>query len=284
MTTQLRVVPGRTREPRVISIASGKGGVGKTHTALNLALALRHKGKRVLVLDADFGLANFNIMLGVSPAFTIQDYVDGVVSLEEVVFEVAPGFSFIPGCSGVLSVVNMSWERRRSLQLELEQVAKGYDYVIIDTPAGIGEDTLFLSAAASEVLVVVTPEPTSLTDAYALMKVVCQKYHERDFSILVNCAPRNLNPDEARTTFERIAAVCGNFLKIKLNYLGYIPCDPLISECILSRVPTFSRYPNGRAGRAILRLANRLENSKPTKGISGGVQFFFEKLIESGVS
>jgi len=268
---------------RVVCVASGKGGVGKTHTTMNLAFALESIGKRVLVLDADFGLANLNIMLGVSPENTIEDFFYGSLPLEEIILKVTNNFHLIAGGSGVAELVNLTSAQRLEIHSELERVASGYDYLLIDSPAGISADAMFFSAAATEVLVVVTPEPTSITDAYAVIKLLTQKYKERELSLVVNCAPSGMT-QESNIVFKKLEKAAFDFLGVRLKYLGSVPTDPLVSECILSRTPLFRRYPNGIAGRAIRRLANRLESEYPFVRAKGGLQFFFEKFIEYGAS
>jgi flagellar biosynthesis protein FlhG len=268
---------------RVVCVASGKGGVGKTHTTVNLALALESIGKRVLVLDADFGLANLNIMLGVSPEYTIEDFFYGSMSLDDILTRVSNNFHLIAGGSGVADLVNLSSEQRLEIHNELERVASSYDYLLIDSPAGISPDAMFFSAASTEVVIVVTPEPTSLTDAYAVIKILVQKYREREVSVVVNCAPSGMT-QEANIVYKKLEKAAYEFLGVTVRSLGCIPSDPLVSECILSRTPLFRRYPNGVAGRAIRRLATRLENDYPFMRAKGGLQFFFEKFIELGAS
>jgi len=284
MSSTLRLVPkDQPKITRVVCVASGKGGVGKTHTTLNLALALESIGKRVLVLDADFGLANLNIMLGVSPEHTIEDFFYASMPLDDILMRVSKNFHLIAGGSGVAELVNLSSDQRLEIHNELERVASGYDYLLIDSPAGISPDAMFFSAASTEVVIVATPEPTSITDAYAVIKLLAQKYKEREVSIVVNCAPSGMT-QESNIVYKKLEKAAFEFLGITVKSLGCIPNDPLVSECILSRTPLFRRYPNGVAGRAIRRLATRLEHDYPFMRAKGGLQFFFEKFIEFGAS
>jgi flagellar biosynthesis protein FlhG len=284
MNGNLKLVPRiNPRITRVVCVASGKGGVGKTHTTLNLALALESIGKKVLVIDADFGLANLNIMLGSDPEFTIEDFLYGSMPLEDIMFKVSSNFSLISGGSGISDLAHLSSQQRLAIHEELERVASEYDYLLIDSPAGISPDALFFSAAATEVVVVVTPEPTSLTDAYAVIKILSQEYREREVSVVVNCAPAG-GLKQAELVYKRLEKAAFEFLQVKVKYLGTIPVDPLAYECILSRTPLFSRYPNGLASRAIRKVAQKLESDYSFTRTKGGLQFFFERFVEIGAS
>jgi flagellar biosynthesis protein FlhG len=280
MTRSLRLVNGGNPPiTRVVCVASGKGGVGKTHTTLNLALALESLGKRVLVLDADFGLANLNIMLGVMPEYSIEDFFYGSMPLDEIVFKISDGFHFLAGGSGIWELTTLSSEQRLDIHSQLEALAGLYDYLLIDSPAGISSQALFFSAAANEVLLVVNPEPTSLTDAYAVIKVLTERYRERQVLVVVNCANSQLKLG-AENVYQKLRQAAADYLNVNVHYMGAIPSDPLVGECILDRTPLYRRYPNSVSGRAIRRLASKLNNESPYMKAKGGLQFFFEKFVE----
>ena len=188
------------RWPRVISVGSGKGGVGKTNVVANLAYAFTRLGKKVLVLDADLGLANIDVLLGLTPKFTIQHLLNRQKSIFEVLTPGPGGMSILPASSGVLELVDLEESQKIFLLSELDQVADTVDLLLIDTGAGISSNVLYFNLAAEESIVVVTPEPTSITDAYALIKVLSTKYKKERFTILINSAQ---NSQEAKEAFKK---------------------------------------------------------------------------------
>ncbi len=173
---------------RVISVTSGKGGVGKTCCVVNLAISLAREGKRVLVFDADLGLCNLDVMLGLSPKYNINHVLRGEKQIEDVIVKGPEGIMVIPAASGISELTNLNAEQRLALTSSMEMLDKDVDIMIIDTGAGISNNVMFFNTAAQEIIVVVTPEPTSLTDAYALMKVLMKKHGEKSFKLLVNTA------------------------------------------------------------------------------------------------
>lgn len=274
----------RHRRPtRVLSFSSGKGGVGKTHTVVNVAVALARLGKSVLVVDADFGLANVDIMLGLKPAFTIQDVLEGRKRIEEIFVEGPEGIAVIPAASGVEAMCALSNLQRLALTAALEECPVHFDYLLVDTPAGIGQDVMYFNSASSEVVCVVTPEPTSITDAYALIKILATRYREKSISILVNNVTGSAKgvETEAAATYRRLSQAVERFLHMSVRYLGFIPADTLVSDAIREQRALLDLYPSSRGALAIGRLASRIDGESADLKVKGGVQFFFRNLLDA---
>lgn len=267
---------------RVISFTSGKGGVGKTHSVVNTAIALAREGKSVLILDADLGLANIDVMLGIEPRATIYDVIRGERTLEEVIVEGPEGISIIPAASGVESICSLTTAQRMLLMSAIERVAYRFDYLLIDTGAGIGADVMYFNCASREIVCVVTPEPTSLTDAYAMIKVLSTRYGEKSVSILVNNVRSTTKPVavEAEMVFRRLSAAVERFLHIELKYLGFVPADSSALEAIRSQKALLEVYPSSPAGLAFASLARKIDAEFQDFRLKGGMQFFFQQLLE----
>lgn len=268
---------------RVLSFTSGKGGVGKTNTVVNIAIALARQGKSVLVVDADFGLANVDVMLGIRPMYTIQHVIEGKKSLEEVIVPGPEGISFIPATSGVESMLSLDNFQRLAFMDALERSALRFDYLLIDTSAGIGSDVLYFNSASSEIVCVVTPEPTSLTDAYALIKILTSKFREKSISVVVNNVrgtPKEAEK-EAAGTWRRLAQAVERFLHLNIKYLGYIPADDSVVEAIKEQRAVLEVFPSGQSSLAITRMASKIDEEFYDNRIKGGMQFFFQNLLEA---
>lgn len=262
---------------RVISFTSGKGGVGKTSLVINTAIGLAREGKSVLILDADLGLANVDVMLGVKPRYTLQDLFEGRKTLDEIVVSGPEGISIIPAASGVESICNLDMTRRMMLMEAVEGLAISYDYILIDTPAGIGPDVIYFNTAASEIVCVINPEPTSLTDAYALLKVLSQDHGEKSISIISN---EVLDEKEGSRTYQRLQKAVERFLHIELNYLGYVPSDSALPEAVRSQKAMLELFPSSPAGLAVSRLAKKIDTDFHEFRVKGGMQFFFRQLLD----
>lgn len=263
---------------RVIAVTSGKGGVGKTHTSVNLGLALTQQGKRVLLLDADLGLANINIMLGFEPAATLREVLTKEASIEDVIVSHDLGFDIIPSGSGFPELSNLSEEERALLVEALDELGSNYDYMIVDTGAGIGSNVMYFCTAAEEIFVVVDCEPTSRTDAYALIKVLTNNHGVKNFSIIANRTPRG---GDGKTTYGQLAAACDRFLNVSLKYLGSISDDSAVSEAVVAQRPFLELYPSTRASLDITKIAKKVLESEGRRNPSGGMQFFFKALLEN---
>lgn len=263
---------------RVISFTSGKGGVGKTNSLINIGLALVNEGRRVLILDADLGLANVDILLGLTPKYTLEDLLYNQKNIEDIIIESENGLSVIPAGSGVLSLLNLDANKKSLIISEVERIAKDYDYLLIDTGAGISDDVLFFNTVAMEVVCVINSEPTSLTDTYSLIKVLSQR-GEKDFSILVNNVK---NETEAKNAYKKLFMAVEKFLRVKLKYVGFIPSDPIVNEAILEQKAFVDMYPSSEVSRKVVSLAKNMDADFFDFRVKGGIQFFFKELLEQG--
>jgi flagellar biosynthesis protein FlhG len=239
-----------------VAILSGKGGVGKTNLALNLSYALFRAGHRVLVMDFDVGLANLDVLLGLSPEKNLQDLFRPEVTADEVMLPIEPGgFDFLPAASGVPELLEMDDDMREILFDKLNTVFGGYDYVMFDLGAGIAQTVLSVAAMSHVRVLVVTPEPTSLTDSYAVIKVLHTQYGIDDFQILVNQAE---SPADVKNTFQRLAAACERFLGIEIQSLGGVRTDPALPDAVRHQVPLLRHAPGCPAAKDILAAAVKL--------------------------
>lgn len=261
---------------RVITVTSGKGGVGKSNISVNLAIQLSRLEKRVVVLDADFGLANVEIMLGIRPEYNLSDLIFRGKDLRDVISPGPENIGFISGGSGLRELTNLNRDQIQSLvrmMYELDSIA---DVVIIDTGAGISSTVIDLVLASSEVLLVATPEPTSITDAYALLKTLCryEEFYENNTQIRM-VANRAHGYHEGRELFDKLDTVVGKFLNMEMEYLGYIPYDEKLPKSVMKQQPVTIMYPNAASSRAMLELALLLENGtegavdRKSRGLSG---------------
>jgi len=263
---------------RVYAITSGKGGVGKTSTTVNLGMALAQAGKRVLLLDADLGLANINILLGFKANATIREVINGKAALKDVIVKTSAGFDIIPAASGVPELTNLNEQERIALIAAVDELGENYDYLLVDTAAGIGDNVMYFCVAAEEVLVVINHEPTSITDAYAVIKVLATHYGRKEFNILVNSCPRAVDP---RNTYRQLADATDHFLQVRLNYLGSIAEDESVAEAVVSQKPYLQLFPSAAASRDIGKLAQRILSNEGERQPKGGLQFFFDQLVRS---
>lgn len=230
---------------RVIAVTSGKGGVGKTSIAVNIALQLREQGKKVVVLDADFGLANVEVMLGIRPQYNLADLIFNNKAIEDIITEGPNGIGFISGGSGVQDLVNLDKEQLKRLIAKLVKLDSIYDVIIIDTGAGISDSVIEFVLSSPEVLLVVTPEPTSITDAYSLLKAVNRKKEfnreQKSIKVITN---RVESKEEGEEIYNKISIVVSKFLNIHLEYLGYIPLDKRIGSAVIEQTPISISAPN----------------------------------------
>lgn len=244
---------------RVIAVTSGKGGVGKTSISVNLALQMRAQGKRVVIIDADFGLSNVEIMLGIRPQYNLADLVFRNKSIEDIITEGPNGIGFISGGSGVQDLVNLDKENIKKLITKLVKLDTIYDVVIIDTGAGIADSVIQFVLSSPEVLLVVTPEPTSITDAYSLLKAVNRKKDfDREHKSIKVIANRVNNQEEGQEIFDKISIVVSKFLNIQLEYLGYIPADKRIAYAVMEQTPIVMSQPDSSPAVMVKKICDRL--------------------------
>lgn len=260
---------------QVIAVTGGKGGVGKTCVAVNLAAAMAAQNRRVLLLDGDLGLANADVQLGLVPGHTLEHVLDGRCTLEEAVVETPLGFRLIAGASGVSRLAGLSTAEHLGLVQAFSHLTQGLDTLIIDTAAGIADSVLQFCQASQHVLVVVNDEPASLTDAYALIKVLHRRHGLRRFQVLAN---RSTSPGSGEQLFRKIERVTSRFLDVVLDYAGEVPEDAFVRSAIRQQRCVFGAYPSSTASRAFSRLAGRVTRwSAPEQ--RGNVEFFIERLL-----
>jgi flagellar biosynthesis protein FlhG len=266
--------PGRI--VRVVAVTSGKGGVGKTNVTANLAVALAHLGRRVMVLDADLGLGNLDVLLGLTPKFSLADVLSGQRRLREVLVPGPGGITVLPAGSGFQNLTALSDHQIRELQSEMDELQEETDILLIDTGAGIGRNVTSFATMAQDIIVVAAPEPTSLTDAYALMKVLSTQYGERRFRLLVSMTR---SATDGQDVYRKLSLVAERFLHISINFLGSIPFDPRLAEAVCQQRPLVELYPQSKAAQAFLGLAHDLAEWPLPESPKGGLQFFWQSLL-----
>ncbi|MGQ9646416.1 MAG: MinD/ParA family protein [Thermodesulfobacteriota bacterium] len=265
--------------PRVISVTSGKGGVGKTNVVANLAYAFSRMGRKVLVLDADLGLANIDVLLGLTPQFTIEHFLRGEKSLSEILTKGPGGMSVLPASSGVYELVNLNETEKLFLLNEVDLIADQIDLLLIDTGAGISSNVLYFNMAAQESIVIATPEPTSITDAYALIKVLSTRFNKKEFMILINLVQ---NAQEAREVFQKISWAADHFLEsLSIDYLGFLPYDEKLLFAVRNQRPVLEIYPRAPSSRGFTDLAKTLSERPLRDTGMGTLQFFWRQLLQS---
>jgi flagellar biosynthesis protein FlhG len=266
-----------SRPVRVIAITSGKGGVGKSNVALALALALADLGKKVLVWDADLGLANTDVLLGVRTQHTIHDWLKGEKSLREIVVKGPLGVMILPAASGILELSEISESAKARLIAEFEEWREDLDFLLIDTAAGIGPNVVFFNLIAQERLVVVTNEPTSITDAYALIKALSAKHDQDHFYVLPNMVP---GAKEARQVFKLLSDVAGRYLtKVSLDLAGWVPYDAAVPAGVRGQRPFYLNAPESPAAKKVAELAQYLAQKTPPGFGGGGLVLFLNRLV-----
>lgn len=260
---------------RSYAIASGKGGVGKTSFVINLSLALTELNQRVLIFDADLGLANVDIMLGLSPRFDIRYVLNGTLTLKDILYETDYGFFIIPAGGGVQELTQLSVSQKLLLRSQMEEAFSGFDYLFFDISAGIGDNVLFFSQIADERIVLVTPEPTSTADAYAYVKVLYKKSKIKDFQLVVNMAKAE---EEGKKVYHQLLFVAEKFLpEVRLSLLGILPYDEAVKASIRAQTPYLKLSPHAKISTKIKEIAFKLLNQK-TLSKEKGLKEFLERF------
>jgi len=262
--------------PRVIAVTSGKGGVGKTNIVCNLAIALSRLGKKILVLDADLGLANIDILYGLKPLYNMEHVVNGEKTLSDVMMEGPEGIQILPAGFGIPDLTCLTEGQKLNLLNEFESLDETMDIFLIDTGAGISSNVIYFNLAADECIVVATDEPTSLMDAYAVIKVMAVRYHVTYFKLLVNM----VDEKQAKSVFFRLNQAVERFLnQVFLDYIGYIPRDDLIKKALTKRKTIMELYPDSEASECFGTLARDLLQNPPRQYDSGNIKFFLKRFI-----
>jgi flagellar biosynthesis protein FlhG len=262
---------------RIIAISSGKGGVGKTNIAINLALAYSQMGKRVTVMDADLGLANVNVVLGVIPRYNLYHLIRKQKTLSEILVETSYGIRIIAGASGFSKIANLTEEERKTFIGELAALSSA-DVIVIDCSAGVSNNVISFIAAADDALIVTTPEPTAITDAYGIIKIIATEVENLDLGLklVVN---RVKSVVEGKRVAERVINIAGQFLNLKVDYLGCVYEDPVVHTSVVRQKPFLVLEPKSKAAMCVRHLVGRLENVNYRDG--KGIPMFLKKLFGS---
>ena len=268
--------PAPARGPRVVAISGGKGGVGKTLVTANLGLSLASLGMRVLLIDGDIGLANLDVVLGVSPRHTLDDVLMGEAELGEVLVTGPWGVRLLAASSGFLRVPEFGSLEKILLADKVGRLEEEFDVVLIDTPAGVSGTVRHWTSSSGEVMLVVTGEPTSIVDAYATLKLLRQHTGQKRFQLLVN----QVDEQEALGVYERLSCVAGDHLGAHVDYLGWVPADPHMVHALRSRVPCVQRFPFAPASGAFRQLAQGfLGCGHPAGPACGTLQLFWKRML-----
>jgi flagellar biosynthesis protein FlhG len=261
---------------QTIAVTGGKGGVGKTTVAVNLAAALAAEGRRVLVLDGDLGLANVDVLLGISARRSIAHVLAGQCTLEEAIVRTPYGFDVIPAASGIAELAQLGTIESMGLVQAFANIGRSIDALVVDTAAGLGASVLTFAQAAQQVLVIVCDEPASITDAYALIKVLSREHGVRSFHVLANQVRARSDGEQL---FAKLARVAERFLDVTLDYVGELPDDAYLRAAIREQRPVVTSYPSSGAALALKKLAARADKWPVAEGPRGNVEFFVERLV-----
>ena len=263
---------------RVIAVSSGKGGVGKTNIVANMAYALSKRGKKVLVIDADLGLNNIDILLGLYPKFHIGHVLSGEKSIEDIVVKGPAELSVLPAGDGLQELTQLESEKKMLLMEELDRVSLGYDFLLFDTGAGISANVTYFCSAAHEIILIATTEPTSLTDVYALIKVLHQKHAQKHFRLIINSVS---SEREAQSVFRNLSAVTDKFLtNVSVEYLGFILSDPDVPKAVRQQKAVMDLYPYSKFSQCIQKLAEKIDYEKGLETVEEDRPFFWKSAFQ----
>ncbi|UJJ31105.1 flagellar synthesis regulator FleN [Halopseudomonas maritima] len=268
---------GSNHPVQVIAVTGGKGGIGKTNVSVNLSLALADMGRRVVLLDADLGLANVDVLLGLKPKATLADVLEGQCDLRDVMVNGPGGIRVVPAASGAANMVSLSAQQHAGLIQAFSEIGDNIDVLIVDTAAGIGDSVVSFVRAAQEALVVVCDEPTSITDAYALIKLLNRDYGMTRFRVLANMVG---TPQEGRMVFAKLAKVTDRFLDVALQYVGAVPFDEAVRKSVQKQRAVFEAFPRSKASLAIRAIAQKVDAWPLPANPRGHLEFFVERLVQ----
>lgn len=263
---------------KVITVTSGKGGVGKTNLAANLAISFSAMGKRVLLMDADLGLSNINVIIGLipPPKYNLYHVILGEKKITDVIADGPCGVRVITGAVGINELANLSMRRRKDFINSFQELFDRFDIIIIDTSAGISANVIAFVLAANEVILITTPEPTAITDAYGVIKAVSSQNKDLNFKLVIN---RVLNVLEGKKVADRIIGIAGQFLNMQVESIGYILDDPFVSKSVMQQKPFFITYPKSKATDCIYHIRNKLIQIPEEDFISSGIVGFFKRFL-----
>jgi flagellar biosynthesis protein FlhG len=266
---------GKSKKTRIITVASGKGGVGKTNLSVNLALAYARIGKRVVVMDADLGLANVNVILKIIPKWNLYHVIRKQKTMLEILVETEYGIGIVAGASGFSKIANLSDDERINFIEELNTLSSA-DIIIIDTSAGVSSNVLDFVAAADDTIIITTPEPTAITDAYGIVKIIATEVENLDMGLklVVN---RVHSAPEAKNVADRMIAIVGQFLNIKLEYLGFVYDDTAVSQAVHKQRPFMVDSPRSKAAQCVQHIVGRMEKTELRDG--GGFGNMFKRFL-----
>ena len=277
--SKIRTMP-KSHPVRVITVTSGKGGVGKTNVSVNLAMALSNAGKKVTIMDADLGLGNIDVLLGLHPQYNLSNVINGERSLNEVIVDGPGNMSIIPAASGVQNMAELTAGQHAGLIQAFSELDHDIDVLLVDTAAGISDSVISFSRAAQEVMVVVCDEPASITDAYALIKLLNKEYGLFRFRILCN---RVKSAQQGRELYSTITKVTDRFLDVALDYVGFIPDDDFLVKAIRKQRCVVDAYPRSKAALAFKTLVDKVDRW-PIPTVAGGhLEFFVERLVQGNM-
>ena len=268
----------RTKKTRIVTVASGKGGVGKTNTSVNMALAYARMGKKVVVMDADLGLANVNVILNMIPKYNLYHVIRKQKTMREILVETEYGISIVAGASGFSKIANLTDEERLNFIQELSTLSNA-DIIIIDTGAGVSINVVDFIAAADDAVIITTPEPTAITDAYGIIKIIATEIDNRGVNVklVVN---RVHTVAEGKKVADRLIGIASQFLNTKVDYLGFIFEDPVVAQAVLKQKPFMVIDPRANASQCIQHIVGRLEKTGVTD--EGGLGGFVKKFLGGG--
>lgn len=271
---------GRKSVATVITVTSGKGGVGKSNMSVNLAIAMQNLGKRVIILDADFGLANVEVMFGIRPSYSLADLMFKNKELKEIICAGPRGIGVISGGSGIQEMANLTKYQIGNLTSKLYELDELADVIIIDTGAGISDAVLEFVTYSSEVVLVATPEPTSITDAYALLKAVNRREDFDKSKKIRMITNRVSSQKEGKELFDKLNVVVNRFLDVDIDFLGAVPMDMNVSKAVMRQTPFSIAYPNSQATIAVREIANKLlGNTNHSHDNKKGITYLFSKFM-----
>ena len=277
----LRTGLSQRKAPHSMAITSGKGGVGKTLVTVNLAIQYALRGLKVLLIDADFGLANLDVVLGLNPRHTIQDVLEGRLSLDQVAIPGPMGITLLPAASGVTDLSNLNEAQKNTLMDHIDHWNADFDVVLVDTGAGISPNVRFFVLAVERIMVVATPDPASVTDAYALMKVMFSNHRVSHFDLVVNQVKSDI---EAKEVYRALSKVAEKYLNVGLNYAGFIPHDVLLGQAVRQRKTVSEMFPTAPSTLAFQKLSeNLIRLLKQKRRDDGRMVFFWRRLLEDSL-